>query len=112
MAEGVENLESESGRKRFFENIRKDGLRCSEEQLNTKLKEKLADQGENANCELSEEIEGIELDDSITVQRSTSPATEIIMNVVEIIPDEIPYYLELEKECSQSLVPNLLANLV
>ena len=37
LAEGVENLESESGRKRFFENLQAHGMKCSREQLDSTL---------------------------------------------------------------------------
>jgi exodeoxyribonuclease III len=39
LAEGVENLESESGRKRFFENLQKLGLQCSRETVDKTISE-------------------------------------------------------------------------
>jgi exodeoxyribonuclease III len=45
LAEGVENLESESGRSRFFENLKAQGLKCSRQQLDTTLEAMQEDQG-------------------------------------------------------------------
>jgi hypothetical protein len=38
LQEGVENLESESGRARFFKNLKKAGIDCSEEKMQVTLK--------------------------------------------------------------------------
>jgi hypothetical protein len=48
LAEGVENLESESGRKRFFENLKAAGLKCSRDQLDETLGVMQEDQGRTA----------------------------------------------------------------
>jgi hypothetical protein len=45
LAEGVENLESESGRTRFFENLKTKGLSCSKEKLEDTVAQMLRDQG-------------------------------------------------------------------
>jgi exodeoxyribonuclease III len=46
LAEGVENLESESGRSRFFENLTAQGLKCSRQQVDATLEAMKADRGE------------------------------------------------------------------
>ena len=48
LAEGVENLESESGRTRFFENLQTHGLKCSRTQLDETLRQRLEDSGQAA----------------------------------------------------------------
>ena len=45
LAEGVENLESESGRVRFFKNLQFNGLKCTRERLDETLEQMLEDQG-------------------------------------------------------------------
>ena len=45
LAEGVENLESDSGRARFFEHLKQTGLKCSREKLNETLEAMKEDQG-------------------------------------------------------------------
>ena len=45
LAEGVENLESESGRARFFENIKAQGLQCSREFVDAALDARKEDAG-------------------------------------------------------------------
>jgi len=45
LAEGVENLESESGCSRFFENLKAQGLKCSRKQLDSTVTEMKEDQG-------------------------------------------------------------------
>ena len=45
LAEGVENLESESGRVRFFENLKAHGLQCTRETLDTTLESMREDKG-------------------------------------------------------------------
>ena len=57
LAEGVENLESESGRSRFFENIQKRGLKCSRVVLDETLEKMKEDQGgKNGEANLAAEI--------------------------------------------------------
>ena len=46
LAEGVENLESESGRSRFFKNLTAQGLKCSRQQVDATLEAMKADRGE------------------------------------------------------------------
>ena len=45
LAEGVENLEAESGRARFFENLQAQGLKCSKAELDANLRERKEDAG-------------------------------------------------------------------
>jgi exodeoxyribonuclease III len=45
LSEGVENLESESGRARFFENLKAQGLKCTRETLDTRLRTMKEDMG-------------------------------------------------------------------
>ena len=45
LAEGVENLESETGRARFYANLRKKGMHCTREQLDETLEQIQEDQG-------------------------------------------------------------------
>jgi hypothetical protein len=45
LAEGVENLESESGRARFFDNIKAQGLQCSREFVDAALDARKEDAG-------------------------------------------------------------------
>ena len=52
LSEGVENLESESGRARFFENLQACGLQCSRATLDNTLQEMKEDQGEAQEEEL------------------------------------------------------------
>jgi hypothetical protein len=57
LAEGVENLESETGRSRFFENIQKRGLKCSRVILDETLEKMQEDQGgRNGEANLAAEI--------------------------------------------------------
>ena len=48
LSEGVENLESESGRERFFEHLQAQGLKCSREQLDSTLRDRREDEGRSA----------------------------------------------------------------
>ena len=45
LAEGVENLESESGRSRFFKNLQQGGLQCTRETLDCTLDTMIEDRG-------------------------------------------------------------------
>ena len=45
LAEGVENLESETGRARFLENLKAQGLTCSRDSLESMLRDRLEDAG-------------------------------------------------------------------
>jgi exodeoxyribonuclease III len=51
LAEGVENLESESGRARFFKNLQEAGLRCSRDKLDETLNNMRVDKGEEETVE-------------------------------------------------------------
>jgi hypothetical protein len=59
LAEGVENLESESGRKRFLENLKAAGLRCSRDRLEETLENMKTDQGGEAGPGQAEDSEGL-----------------------------------------------------
>ena len=52
LAEGVENLESETGRSRFFKNLQQGGLKCTREQLDDTLDEMLEDRGKSKDGEV------------------------------------------------------------
>jgi exodeoxyribonuclease III len=51
LSEGVENLESETGRARFFENLKAQGLQCSRTQLDSTLAAMQEDRGTAAKSE-------------------------------------------------------------
>ena len=69
LAEGVENLESESGRSRFFENIKAKGLTCSREAMEDTLEAMAEDRG-TAEAQLVDEA-----------MQSEEPAMVALVNI-------------------------------
>jgi hypothetical protein len=57
LSEGVENLESESGRARFLENLKARGLKCSETALDDLLRVRREDAGESEAVDASDAAE-------------------------------------------------------
>ena len=56
LAEGVENLESQSGRDRFLKNLKKEGMKCDQDYLAKTLQEMREDRGETDREEVKLDI--------------------------------------------------------
>jgi exodeoxyribonuclease III len=130
LAEGVENLESESGRARFFENLQKTGLKCSRTKLDETLDVMAADQGTPFRP-LDEGLAEVQVDGPAepaclalaSILNETGGLAEeekamlpsLLVNQVRKDGQEelrLPYYEEYEKMDSGATLPCLLANLV
>ena len=125
LAEGVENLESESGRTRFFENIQKRGLKCSRATLDATLDGIHEDQGSKAGeATLAAEVWSsddpavvalVNIWDETGAVEAGESMTAHCLNAMKISGEEkpgIPYYKELNKASSDAELPGLLINMV
>lgn len=124
LSEGVENLESESGRNRFFENIRRKGLNCTRENLDTTLDSMTEDKGgKTGETHLAAEVWNSEepaVVALVDVWCETGPAEAVdptvqCMNAMIDCEKEmrrVPYYVDLEKVASEASLPGLLINMV
>ena len=124
LAEGVENLESETGRARFLANMKKGGLNCTREQLDEKLEQMLEDQGPKAGSEgpmdLAMDPEMVNFSLILTETGGVSGAAAeehraIWANQVSIEPEKssVKHYSEaFDRAESGAALPGLLINLV
>jgi hypothetical protein len=131
LAEGVENLESESGRARFFENLKTKGLNCSRETLNSTIEGMKEDNGQSMksdDCIEAEIREGkaegalmVNMIGSIYENRgfdardytpsSSKEGASYLTNYAEA-NHAIPYYKVLNLVKSEATLPTLLSNMV
>ena len=118
LAEGVENLESESGRSRFFENLKKSGLKCTRETLDDTLEAMREDQGGLA--EEQEPADAATLALQCILEETGGLAEEDKARLPELLvnttayrpPEKLHYSHAYEKVASVSVLPHLLTNLV
>jgi len=118
LAEGVENLESESGRTRFFENLKIKGLKCSREKLDETLEEMKAEKGRPDDSEdFDEEDRQLVNLTKIINQTGGVDATTVERTVLNCMlkgeeGEAVPYSVALEKRESSACLEGLLINMV
>ena len=124
LAEGVENLESESGRARFFENIKKKhGMTCTREKLNATLDSMTAEQGGMADegaigvMDLDEPrvanlVQIWEESGAVDSKEEVALTMSVMESKLGEQPMAVPYSEDLDKASSDAELPGLLIQMV
>ena len=120
LAEGVENLESDSGRARFFKNLKQNGLKCSREKLDETLEMMKMDQGRGGDDCMAAEVFRSDEPAMVNlvglwgecgpVEASSYPLKCLQAHVVKDEVEAKPYYeVGYGKAESDAVLPGLLS---
>ena len=118
LAEGVENLESESGRSRFFKNLKQNGLQCTRERLDETLDAMQEDQGGwQAELEPADEatvaLACILGETGGLAEADYAKLPSLLTNMVTSpVVEKVHYSRDYERAASDAELPGLLINLV